>query len=276
MRRAESLRRLTPRPQAYRRQPRARQRDAHLRHQRPTRRRASTPPCVCVHALATLESGTFDEAARARVSGADQHGNIAWCREMSATAFQRDVLLVAGDVGDTMNAVKQGLRELKAKFRRVLFTPGNHCLWARARARARNACARGGGGVERRTRAPRGAAGATRHDRRRRVRGQRVQAAVHDRRAGGGGRGDGARHCGDGPARGAHTHTHTHAMRTQCARARRGLGRSNNSMHAVLFARRFRSIAGTTPRLMRATRGRAACATTSSPPGPCPTATCGS
>lgn len=57
---------------------------------------------------------------------ADQHGNDAWCKAVSATAFQRDTLLVAGDMGDTLNALKIGLRCLKTKFKRVVFTPGNH------------------------------------------------------------------------------------------------------------------------------------------------------
>ncbi|KAK3280851.1 hypothetical protein CYMTET_11335 [Cymbomonas tetramitiformis] len=61
----------------------------------------------------------------------DQHGNIAWCKGLSSSAYQHDVLIVAGDCGDTMNAIKQGMRELKTKFRRVFFTPGNHDLWIR-------------------------------------------------------------------------------------------------------------------------------------------------
>jgi len=56
----------------------------------------------------------------------DQHGNHAWCKAVSDTAFQRDTLLVAGDMGDTLNALKIGLRCLKSKFKRVIFTPGNH------------------------------------------------------------------------------------------------------------------------------------------------------
>ena len=40
---------------------------------------------------------------------------------MDDREFQNDVLIVAGDCGDTMNAIKQGLRALKSKFRRVFF-----------------------------------------------------------------------------------------------------------------------------------------------------------
>ena len=42
-----------------------------------------------------------------------------------------DVVLVAGDVGDTMNALTVAMRELKSRFRRVFLTPGNHDLWIR-------------------------------------------------------------------------------------------------------------------------------------------------
>jgi hypothetical protein len=34
-------------------------------------------------------------------------------------------------MGDTLNALRHGLRAFKSKFRRVVFTPGNHDLWVR-------------------------------------------------------------------------------------------------------------------------------------------------
>jgi len=62
----------------------------------------------------------------------DTNGNLdAWCKRFSSTAFAEDVLIVAGDVGDTLNAVKQGLKALRSKFARVFFVPGNHDLWVR-------------------------------------------------------------------------------------------------------------------------------------------------
>ena len=61
----------------------------------------------------------------------DQHGNIAWAQGISSTAYQSDTLVVAGDMGDTLNALRLGLRAFKSKFRRVVFTPGNHDLWVR-------------------------------------------------------------------------------------------------------------------------------------------------
>ena len=62
----------------------------------------------------------------------DTHGNLdAWCKRFSASAFQSDVLVVAGDVGDTLTAVRFGLKALRACFGRVFYVPGNHDLWVR-------------------------------------------------------------------------------------------------------------------------------------------------
>ena len=61
----------------------------------------------------------------------DQHNNIQWCRRLSPSAFRDDVLILAGDLGDTLNAVMHAFKELRPKFRRVFFTPGNHEMWLR-------------------------------------------------------------------------------------------------------------------------------------------------
>ena len=61
----------------------------------------------------------------------DQHGNISWVNRICAERFRDDVIIVAGDVGDTFQAVKAALAALKRKFRRVCFVPGNHEMWVR-------------------------------------------------------------------------------------------------------------------------------------------------
>jgi len=61
----------------------------------------------------------------------DQNNNIQWCRRLSSSAFRDDVLILAGDLGDTLNAVMHAFKELRPKFRRVFFTPGNHEMWLR-------------------------------------------------------------------------------------------------------------------------------------------------
>ncbi|EFJ52846.1 hypothetical protein VOLCADRAFT_86219, partial [Volvox carteri f. nagariensis] len=55
-------------------------------------------------------------------------------RRISVTRFQNDVLLVAGDVADSLPAIRETLRFLKERFGRVFYVPGatgNHCLWLR-------------------------------------------------------------------------------------------------------------------------------------------------
>jgi len=61
------------------------------------------------------------------------HGSsvLKWAEDISATEFKNDILLVAGDLGDTFNAIKRGLMLFKRKFRRVFYVPGNHDMWIR-------------------------------------------------------------------------------------------------------------------------------------------------
>uniref|UniRef100_A0A7S2MRH2 Calcineurin-like phosphoesterase domain-containing protein n=1 Tax=Zooxanthella nutricula TaxID=1333877 RepID=A0A7S2MRH2_9DINO len=56
---------------------------------------------------------------------------LSWAEGISTTEFKGDILLVAGDLGDTFNAVKRGLMIFKKKFRRVFYVPGNHDMWIR-------------------------------------------------------------------------------------------------------------------------------------------------
>ena len=61
----------------------------------------------------------------------DQHGNLGWFKSLSEENFKNDVVMIAGDIGDTMNAVRICLKEFKKRFRRVFMIPGNHDLWIR-------------------------------------------------------------------------------------------------------------------------------------------------
>eukprot|EP00445_Apocalathium_hangoei_P019407 CAMPEP_0203894456 /NCGR_PEP_ID=MMETSP0359-20131031/37415_1 /ASSEMBLY_ACC=CAM_ASM_000338 /TAXON_ID=268821 /ORGANISM="Scrippsiella Hangoei, Strain SHTV-5" /LENGTH=1742 /DNA_ID=CAMNT_0050816759 /DNA_START=62 /DNA_END=5288 /DNA_ORIENTATION=- len=58
-----------------------------------------------------------------------QPGAMDWAKAISRHTFQNDVLLVAGNVADTIRQLRFGLSVLRSKFRRVFFTPGNHELW---------------------------------------------------------------------------------------------------------------------------------------------------
>ena len=63
----------------------------------------------------------------------DHAGAKEWAAALSRTAYRDDALIVAGDVGDTFNAVKYCLRAFRAVFRRVFYVPGNHDMWIRPR-----------------------------------------------------------------------------------------------------------------------------------------------
>eukprot|EP00918_Siedleckia_nematoides_P056547 GHVU01123309.1.p1 GENE.GHVU01123309.1~~GHVU01123309.1.p1 ORF type:complete len:272 (+),score=37.77 GHVU01123309.1:393-1208(+) len=59
----------------------------------------------------------------------DHKENIDWVCSLSNTKYQRDALVVAGDVSHYVGVLMHTLKVLKTKFKYVLFTPGNHDLW---------------------------------------------------------------------------------------------------------------------------------------------------
>ena len=61
----------------------------------------------------------------------DYKENFQWLTELSDTAYRDDTLIVAGDISDRVEIIRETLLLLRSKFRHVLFTPGNHELWVR-------------------------------------------------------------------------------------------------------------------------------------------------
>jgi predicted phosphodiesterase len=65
----------------------------------------------------------------------DLHTDFKENRELierlSGVAYQNDALIVAGDVADQLEIIRDTLKLLRAKFQRVFFMPGNHELWIR-------------------------------------------------------------------------------------------------------------------------------------------------
>ncbi|CAK0842279.1 unnamed protein product [Prorocentrum cordatum] len=59
----------------------------------------------------------------------DHKCNEEWAHSIDDFRFQEDVLIVAGNVCDSRNALVKGLTTLRAKFRRVFYVPGNHETW---------------------------------------------------------------------------------------------------------------------------------------------------
>jgi hypothetical protein len=61
----------------------------------------------------------------------DYRENFRWLQELSDTEYRDDALIVAGDVSDRVEIIRETLLLLRSKFRKLLFTPGNHELWVR-------------------------------------------------------------------------------------------------------------------------------------------------
>ena len=62
----------------------------------------------------------------------DYRENFRWLQELSDNDYRDDALIVAGDISDRLEVIRETLLLLRAKFRYLLFTPGNHELWVRA------------------------------------------------------------------------------------------------------------------------------------------------
>ena len=60
---------------------------------------------------------------------ADHSANMRWIKGLSAAEYANDVLLLAGDLGNSMVVMRDCLQELKRIFARVFFVPGNHDVW---------------------------------------------------------------------------------------------------------------------------------------------------
>lgn len=60
---------------------------------------------------------------------ADYEENRKIIASLSELEHRDDVLLLAGDVSHRLDTVAEVLDELRRRFRRVLFVPGNHDLW---------------------------------------------------------------------------------------------------------------------------------------------------
>ena len=61
----------------------------------------------------------------------DYAENESWIRDLSDIDYQKDALILAGDVCHDFNHLKNVLTVIKQKFAHLFFTPGNHDLWVR-------------------------------------------------------------------------------------------------------------------------------------------------
>jgi predicted phosphodiesterase len=59
----------------------------------------------------------------------DYEVNARWVSGLSLIDYQQDVLILAGDVSDSIQRLEHCLHAFTNRFRRVFFVPGNHDLW---------------------------------------------------------------------------------------------------------------------------------------------------
>jgi predicted phosphodiesterase len=59
----------------------------------------------------------------------DYAPNRAWVEQLSEQDYQRDVLILAGDISDRLSLLIDGFEALMRRFATVLYVPGNHDLW---------------------------------------------------------------------------------------------------------------------------------------------------
>lgn len=59
----------------------------------------------------------------------DYPENLQWILQLSQHDYQNDILILAGDVSDSMDLLAQVFASLEGKFKALLFVPGNHELW---------------------------------------------------------------------------------------------------------------------------------------------------
>jgi predicted phosphodiesterase len=59
----------------------------------------------------------------------DYPANARWIANLSTADYTQDLLILAGDVTDILDSLAWCLGALAARFRQVLFVPGNHDLW---------------------------------------------------------------------------------------------------------------------------------------------------
>jgi predicted phosphodiesterase len=68
----------------------------------------------------------------------DYDVNAEWVAGLSSADYRDDVLILAGDVTDTLRLLEWCLSTLARRFKKVLFVPGNHDLWVTRDARDRD------------------------------------------------------------------------------------------------------------------------------------------
>jgi predicted phosphodiesterase len=62
----------------------------------------------------------------------DHDNNRRWVASLSHSDYRDDVLILAGDVSDSLSQLGSTLQAFTERFAHVLYVPGNHDLWVRS------------------------------------------------------------------------------------------------------------------------------------------------
>jgi predicted phosphodiesterase len=62
----------------------------------------------------------------------DFEANARWVASLSTLDYRDDILILAGDISDSLRLLETSLIRLANRFRKVFYVPGNHDLWIRA------------------------------------------------------------------------------------------------------------------------------------------------
>jgi predicted phosphodiesterase len=62
----------------------------------------------------------------------DFQENAQWIRSLSKTEFVEDLLILAGDISDSIYNIAKCFELLSKKFKTVFYVPGNHELWVKS------------------------------------------------------------------------------------------------------------------------------------------------
>lgn len=68
----------------------------------------------------------------------DFEDNLRWFQNLSRLDYSEDLLILAGDVTDSLPLFEKIMRDLRDRFREVFYVPGNHDLWVHRSATAAN------------------------------------------------------------------------------------------------------------------------------------------
>ncbi|WP_266157347.1 metallophosphoesterase [Dyella silvatica] len=55
--------------------------------------------------------------------------NLAWLQQLSLHDYRHDVLILAGDLSDSLELIAESFEALARRFAHVMYVPGNHDLW---------------------------------------------------------------------------------------------------------------------------------------------------